>query len=123
MTEPDAPRDEAREPEVPAPPSMSQWGRRVALGYLAVCAVVLIAMVIEALNGESRNAGMFAAFLTVPWSMLWAGLAPPMPHEGSALVMLAARIAPLVAFMLLNAAIVAGIAARSERDLGASRRK
>ena len=118
MTEPSPTRDEST-----PPPSMTVWGRRVALGYLAVCAIVLVAMVVEAVTGTSRNAGMFAAFLTVPWSMLLAGLAPQLPHEGPFLVVLAARMVPLALLMLLNAAIVAGIAARSERDLSGSRRK
>lgn len=118
MTEPDATRDGTST----AAPSMTLWGRRVALGYLGVCAIVLVAMVIEALNGESRNAGMFAAFLTVPWSMLLAGLAPQLPSDGPFVVVLAARMVPLALLMLLNAAIVAGIAARSERDLTAGRR-
>jgi hypothetical protein len=125
MTEPDASRDASpsEAPEAPVPASMTQWGRRVALGYLAVCALVLIAMVVEAMTGESRNAGMFAAFLTVPWSMLLAGLAPQLPSDGPFAVVLAARMVPLALLMLLNAAIVAGIAARSERDLSANRPK
>jgi hypothetical protein len=49
--------------------------------------------------------------------MLVAGFAPPLPANLPMALGLALRMAPLALFMLLNAAIVAGIAARSERDL------
>src|SRR5215510_3176309 len=60
---------------------------------------------------------MFAAILAVPWSMLAASFLPPFPGDWPVALGLAARLGLLALFMLLNAAIVRGIAARSERDL------
>jgi hypothetical protein len=74
-------------------------------------------MAIETVLGHPGTASMFAAFLAVPWSMLVAGFAPPLPANLPMAFGLALRMTPLALFMLLNAAIVAGIAARSERDL------
>src|SRR5262249_25168766 len=82
----------------------------------AVGALALAAMAVETLLGHPGAASMFAAFLSVPWSMLVAGIAPPLPADLPMAVGLLARMVPLALFMLLNAAIVAGIAARSERD-------
>ncbi len=101
----------------PPVPSMTRWGRRAALIYLCVGALALAGMAVETVLGHPGTASMFAAFLSVPWSMLVAGLAPPLPANLPMALGLAARMAPLALFMLLNAAIVAGIAARSERDL------
>jgi len=101
----------------PPVPSMTAWGRRAALIYLAVGALTLVAMAIETVAGHPGTGSMFAAFLAVPWSMLMAGLAPPLPRDWPMAAGLAVRIVPLALFMLLNAAILAGIAARSERDL------
>ena len=101
----------------PPLPSMTVWGRRAALIYLGVGALALIAMAIETVQGHAGTATMFAALLSVPWSMIMAGVAPPLPANLSMAAGLAVRMVPLAVFMLLNAAIVAGIAARSERDL------
>ena len=101
----------------PTPPSMTLWGRRAALWYLAVCALALLAMLIETVLGHAGTGTMFAAILAVPWSMLMAGLAPPLPRDWPMAAGLAVRMVPLALFMLLNAFIVASIAARSERDL------
>jgi hypothetical protein len=60
---------------------------------------------------------IFAAILAAPWSMLAAKMLPPLPSDWPMAAGLAIRMGPLALFMLLNAAIVAGIAARSERDL------
>jgi hypothetical protein len=97
---------------------MSAWGRRAARTYLVVCALALVAMLVETLLGHPGIGSMFAAILGVPWSMLMAGFAPPFPSAWPVAVGLAARMIPLALFMLLNAAIVRGIAARSQRDLG-----
>jgi hypothetical protein len=96
---------------------MTAWGRRAALVYLAAGALALVAMAVETVLGHPGIGSMFAAFLSVPWSMLVAGLAPPLPRDWPLAAGLAVRMLPLALFMLLNAAIVAGIAARSERDL------
>jgi hypothetical protein len=96
---------------------MSRWGRRAARLYLVVCALALAAMLVETVLGHPGIGSMFAAFLAVPWSMLMAGLAPPLPHDWPLAAGLAVRMIPLALFMLLNAAIIAGIAARSARDL------
>ena len=101
----------------PAVPSMTAWGRRAALIYLGLGALALAGMAVETVLGHPGTLSMFAAFLAVPWSMLVAGFAPPLPANLPMALGLAARMAPLALFMLLNAAIVAGIAARSERDL------
>ena len=101
----------------PPMPSMTAWGRRAALIYLVVGALALAGMAVETVLGHPGTGTMFAAFLSVPWSMLVAGFAPQLPRDWPLAAGLAVRMAPLALFMLLNAAIVAGIAARSERDL------
>lgn len=101
----------------PAPPSMTLWGRRAALWYLAVGALALVAMLVETVLGHAGTGTMFAAILAAPWSMLVAGMAPPLPRDWPMAAGLAVRMVPLGLFMLLNALIVASIAARSERDL------
>jgi hypothetical protein len=99
---------------------MSKWGRRASLVYLGVCTLALIAMLVETLLGHPGTGTMFAAILAVPWSMLVAGFAPPLPSNWPMAAGLAVRVIPLALFMLLNAAIIRGIAARSERDLSRS---
>ena len=124
MTEPDE-RGDALHAASAAPgaaakppmPSMTAWGKRAALLYLCLGALSLAAMAIETMMGHPGTCAMFAAFLSVPWSMIVAGLAPPLPANLPLAAGLAVRMAPLALFMLLNAAIIAGIAARSERDL------
>ncbi|MEQ1833359.1 MAG: hypothetical protein ABL977_09925 [Candidatus Eisenbacteria bacterium] len=101
----------------PAPPSMTLWGRRAALWYLVVGALALVAMLVETVLGHAGTGTMFAAILAAPWSMLVAGMAPPLPRDWPMAAGLAVRMVPLGLFMLLNALIVASIAARSERDL------
>ena len=100
---------------------MSRWGRRTSLVYLVACALALTAMAVETVLGHPGTGSMFAAFLAVPWSMLMAGFAPPLPRDWPMAAGLAVRVIPLALFMLLNAAIVRGIAARSERDLHGAR--
>jgi len=107
-------------PEAPQP-GISRWGRRASLIYLIACALALIAMLVETVLGHPGVGSMFAAFLAVPWSMLMAGFAPPLPSDWPTAAGLAVRVIPLALFMLLNAAIVRGIAARSERDLQGAR--
>ena len=102
---------------------MSRWGRRVVSAYLTVSALALIAMLVETLLGHPGMGSMFAAILAVPWSMLMAGVAPPLPRDWPMAAGLAVRMVPLALFMLLNAAIVRGIAARSERDLARNGRR
>ena len=102
---------------VPAPPSMTLWGRRAALWYLLVGALALLAMLVETVLGHPGTGTMFAAILAAPWSMLVAGMAPALPRDWPMAAGLAVRMVPLLLFMLLNALIVASIAARSERDL------
>lgn len=114
---PAAPPSPEPAPAAAPPASMTVWGRRAAAVYLGVCALALVAMLVETLLGRPGAGSMFAAILAVPWSMLVAGLAPPLPADWPLAAGLAARMVPLALFMLLNAAIVAGIAARSERDL------
>jgi hypothetical protein len=99
---------------------MSRWGRRASGAYLVVCALALVAMLVETVLGHPGLGSMFAAILAVPWSMLMAGLAPPLPRDWPMAAGLAVRMIPLALFMLLNAAIIRGIAARSERDLSAT---
>lgn len=101
----------------PAPPSMTLWGRRAALWYLLVGALALVAMLVETVLGHPGTGTMFAAILAAPWSMLVAGMAPPLPRDWPMAAGLAVRMIPLLLFMLLNALILASIAARSERDL------
>jgi hypothetical protein len=96
---------------------MSRWGRKASRAYLVVCALALLAMAIETFLGHPGIGSMFAAILAVPWSMLMAGMAPPLPRDWPLAAGLAVRMVPLALFMLLNGAIVRGIAARSERDL------
>src|SRR5262245_11611289 len=96
---------------------MSQWGRRASRTYLIVCALALLAMLVETVLGHPGTGSMIAAILAAPWSMLMAGLAPPLPRDWPLAAGLAVRMLPLALFMLLNSAIVRGIASRSERDL------
>jgi len=98
---------------------MSRWGRNAARGYLVVCALALLAMLVETVLGHPGTGSMIAAMLAAPWSMLMAGLAPPLPRDWPLAAGLAVRMLPLALFMLLNAAIIRGILARSERDLAA----
>ena len=98
---------------------MSRWGRNAARGYLVVCALALLAMLVETVLGHPGMGSMIAAMLAAPWSMLVAGLAPPLPRDWPLAAGLAVRMLPLALFMLLNAAIIRGILARSERDLAA----
>jgi hypothetical protein len=100
-----------------AAPDMARWGRRAATLYLGVAGLALVAMLIETVLGHAGIGTMFAAILAAPWSMLAAAFLPPMPRDWPMAAGLAIRMAPLAVFMLLNAAIIAGIAARSERDL------
>jgi len=103
------------------PPSMTLWGRRVARIYLIIGGLALLAMLVETLLGHPGTGSMFAAILAAPWSMLAASFLPPLPRDWPLAAGLAVRMVPLAGFMLLNAAIVAGIAARSERDLAGAR--
>ena len=96
--------------------SMTAWGRRAASIYLLACAAMLTWMVVETVQGHPGTGGMFAAFLSLPWSMLVAAFAPALPASLPMAAGLTLRIGLLGLFMLLNAVIVAGIAARSERD-------
>ena len=100
-----------------APSSMTLWGRRAARTYLIVAALALVAMLVETVLGHAGIGTMFAAILAAPWSMIAAAFLPPMPRDWPMATGLAIRMAPLALFMLLNAAIIAGIAARSERDI------
>ena len=101
----------------PAPASRTAWGRRSARIYLVVGALALVAMLVETLLGQPGSGSIFAAMLAAPWSMLAASFLPPLPADWPLPAGLAVRMAPLALFMLLNAAILSGIAARSERDL------
>ena len=115
-TSPQAPNI-TKSPHAPDVSKPSRWGRRVARTYLVVCGLALIAMLVETIAGHPGMGSMFAAILAAPWSMLVAGLAPPLPRDWPLAAGLAVRMIPLALFMVLNAAIVRGIAARSERDL------
>ena len=117
-----ATRGEAGSGEAPgaAPESMAAWGRRSARIYLVVAGLALVAMLVETLLGHPGTGSIFAAILAAPWSMLVASFLPPIPADWPLPAGLAARMVPLALFMLLNAAIIAGIAARSQRDLSAS---
>jgi len=116
VTEASPPRPPETEPTAAAT-NLSRWGRRAAAIYLAVGALALAAMLVETVLGHPGTGSMFAAILAVPWSMLMAGFAPPLPSDWPMAAGLAVRMIPLALFMLLNAAIIRGIAARSERDL------
>ena len=122
MTEPQPPAGEPSGGSTSGtPPSgstgMTAWGKRAARMYLIVCALALVAMMVETLLGHPGTATIFAAILAVPWSMLASAFLPALPADWPLPAGLAVRMVPLALFMLLNAAIVAGIAARSERDL------
>ena len=101
----------------PGAPTISRWGRRASRVYLVVCAIALVAMLAETLTGRGGAGTMFAAVLAAPWSMLAANFLPPFPSNWPLALGLGARLVLLGLFMLLNAAIVRGMAARSERDL------
>ena len=96
---------------------MSQWGRRTARTYLIVAGLALVAMLVETLLGHPGAGTIFAAILAAPWSVLAAKFLPELPRDWPMAAGLAIRMLPLALFMLLNAAILAGIAARSERDV------
>jgi hypothetical protein len=99
---------------------MAAWGRRSARIYLVVAGLALVAMLVETVLGHPGTGSIFAAILAAPWSMLTASFLPPLPDDWPLPAGLAVRMVPLAMFMLLNAAIIAGIAARSQRDLSAS---
>jgi hypothetical protein len=105
------------DPGATPPTNMSRWGRRAALLYLGVAGLALVAMLVETVLGHPGVGSMFAAILAAPWSMLAASFLPPLPRDWPMAAGLAIRMAPLALFMLLNAAIIVGIAARSERDV------
>jgi len=109
-------------PDASTPPAMqmSKWGGRAASIYLVACAGALVAMLVETVAGHPGIGSMFAAFLAVPWSMLMAAFAPPLPRDWPLAAGLAVRMIPLALFMLLNSVIVRGIATRSQRDLSRS---
>ena len=117
MIEPGAPAGPPAAPEPPAPSSMTAWGRKAARAYLVVCALALAAMLVETLLGHPGAGSILCAILAVPWSMLVSAFLPPLPSDWPLPAGLAVRMLPLALFMLLNAAIIAGIAARSERDI------
>ena len=104
----------------PEPLSMAAWGRRSARIYLVVAGLALVAMLVETVLGHPGTGSIFAAILAAPWSMLAASFLPPLPDDWPLPAGLAVRMVPLALFMLLNAAIIAGIAARSQRDLSGS---
>jgi len=80
--------------------------------YLCVCVDTLAWMAIETVRGQAGTGSMFAAFLSVPWSMLMASFAPALPAHWPLAAGLALRIGLLAVFMLLNSAIVASIMGR-----------
>ena len=104
-------------PEAPQPVMNAAWGRRAARVYLIVCGLTLAAMAIETVLGHAGAASILAAILAVPWSMLVSAFMPALPADWPMATGLGLRLGLLATFMLLNAAIVAGMAARTERDL------
>ena len=104
------------EPQPPARPK-APWGRHVAAIYLLICAGSLVVMVAEGFVGRPGTIGFIAAYLSLPWSMLFARFGPELPANQSLAAGLALRAGILALFMLLNAAILAGIARRMERDV------
>lgn len=96
---------------------MNGRGPRAAAIYLLVCAATLAWMTIETVRGQAGTGSMFAAFLSLPWSMLVASFAPALPANWTLAAGLALRVALLAVFMLLNAAIVAAIVGRAARDV------
>ena len=96
---------------------MSTRGRRAATIYLLVCAAALAWMAIETVTGHAGTGSMFAAFLSVPWSMLVASFAPALPASWPMVAGIALRVGLLAVFMLLNSAIIAGMAGRTSRDV------
>ncbi len=125
MTEPSGDAGRAAAPAAGArgaeSASMTVWGRRAARAYLLVAGLALAAMLVETLLGRPGAGSTIAAVLAAPWSMLVAAFAPPLPRDWPLAAGLAVRMAPLALFMLLNAAIVAGIAARYEHDVRSGR--
>lgn len=115
MTEP------VGEPSPQGPSFTAAWGRKAARTYLILCAIILAAMAIETVTGHAGAASILAAIFAVPWSILVARMAPALPADLPMATGLGLRIGMLALFMLINAAIVAGIAARTERDIKAPR--
>lgn len=100
------------------PRTPGRWARGVTRVYLPVCALALTWMVVETVGGfELRAGGILSAFLSVPWSMLVASFLPALPIGDSPLLGVLVRAAILAVFMLLNVAILRGMASRSESDL------
>jgi hypothetical protein len=108
-------------PDAPASSFNAAWGRKASRTYLILCAIILAAMAIETVTGHAGAASILAAIFAVPWSMLAAAFAPAIPADLPMATGLGIRMGLLALFMLLNAAIVAGIAARTERDIKGSR--
>jgi len=109
-----------RSDQAPEAAEVSKWPSRAAQLYLLACGLALVAMLVETVAGHPGVGSMFAAILAVPWSMLVAGFAPPLPRDWPLAAGLVVRMVPLALFMLLNSAIVRGIAARTARDLARS---
>src|SRR5260221_8825525 len=94
---------------------MNGRGHWAARTYLLVCAAALAWMAIETVTGHGGTGTMFAAILSVPWSMLVANFVPPLPANWPLAAGLGLRIALLALFMLLNAAILASMVRRTTR--------
>jgi len=112
------PRDD--EPLTPTP-AHSQWGRKVATGYLVLVGVAFVLVIVELLRGSPGLGVLAVSVLTAPWSALLSSLAkflaPRLPID--ALRVLGLALAVLSA--LLNARMLYGIAARAERDMRAAK--
>ena len=99
----------------PTPPT--GWGRKSSRSYLLVCALAMAWMIVEWSLGKPGGGSILSAILALPWSLLVARMAPPPPESLPLAAQFGVRAGGLALLMLLNAAIVYGIAGRFERDL------
>lgn len=103
----------------PAPPS--RWGRMVSRTYLVIAAGAALLMVRELVANQSGLGTMALSLLTAPWSVLLAYVAQALAPALAPGTMRVAGLVLMLLAVLLNARILAGMAARAERDVRASR--
>ena len=99
-------------------PEHSTWGRNAMRVYLGVAAIAFALMVSEMVRGESGFGTFLISIVTAPWSGLLMMPARALAGRLSPGTMRGIGVALVVLSALLNAAVIRGIAARAQRDVG-----
>lgn len=111
-----APGAAAPEESLAPAPAGSAWGRRTARVYLALAALSLAVALIEMVRGRPGPGSLALSVLTSPWSALLAPLARGLAASLPGAAVQALGLALAAGCAALNARILYGIAARTERD-------